>query len=119
VIAQTLADLEDRSSKPLCLIVGMMGQKDVDGFLTPFRGLVRRMVTVPIPGAHEHPFDPAELAARAQKLGFRAEASTGVEAALKHLRATEHGPLRILICGSLYLAGRVLALQEGVEAQMN
>ena len=75
--------------------------------------------TVPIPGAHERPFDPVELAARAQKLSFRAEASTDVEAALRHLRATEHGPLRILICGSLYLAGRVLALQDGVEPQMN
>ena len=118
-IAQTLADLEERAPKPLCLIVGMMGQKDADGFLKPFRGLVRRIITVPIPGAHEKPFDPADLAALAVKLGFTAETATGVPAALDRLRLTEHAPLRVLICGSLYLAGHVLALQDGTTQQSN
>ncbi len=112
-IAQTLADLEERASKPLCLIVGMMGQKDAEGFLRPFRGLARRIITVPIPGAHEAPFEPATLAGIAIRLGFTVETASGVPAALDRLKSTEHGPLRVLICGSLYLAGHVLALQDG------
>ena len=42
-----------------------------------------------------------------------------VETAIRSLQESEEEPLRILICGSLYLAGHVLALQEGVQAQMN
>ena len=42
-----------------------------------------------------------------------------MEAAIRRLQEQEEQPLRILICGSLYLAGHVLALQEGVQAQMN
>ena len=42
-----------------------------------------------------------------------------METAIRRLQDVEEEPLRILICGSLYLAGHVLALQEGVQAQMN
>ena len=65
-LAQTLADLEERAPKPLHLIVGMMGHKDAAGFLPPFRGLVRHVVTVPIPGAHEAPHPPEALAEAAR-----------------------------------------------------
>ena len=118
-IAQTLGQLEERAPKPLVMIVGMMGQKDARGFLEHFRGLTRRIVTVPIPGAHEAPFDPVALAALAASLGFTTATAPDVEAALRLAQAGESGPLRILICGSLYLAGRVLALHEGVTPQSN
>ena len=118
-IAQTLADLEDRAPKPLYLVVGMMGQKDAAGFLTPFRGLAKRVVTVPIPGAHEAPHEPDNLAHVALKLGFAVETATGVPAALDKIRAAETGAVRVLICGSLYLAGQVLALQQGLQTQTN
>jgi dihydrofolate synthase/folylpolyglutamate synthase len=118
-LAQTLADLEERSPKPVHLIVGMMGLKDSAGFLAPFRGLARHVVTVPIPGAHEAPHAPETLAETARKVGLEAEWTTDVESALKRCEKLEAGPKRILICGSLYLAGRVLALQEGVEPQAN
>jgi dihydrofolate synthase/folylpolyglutamate synthase len=97
----------------------MMGQKDAPAFLEHFRGLVRRVVTVPIPGAHEAPHDPIALAKIAAAAGLAADAAPDVEAAIARLQKVEAGPLRILICGSLYLAGQVLALQEGVTAQMN
>jgi dihydrofolate synthase/folylpolyglutamate synthase len=118
-IAQTLAELDDRLPKPVGLIVGMMGQKDAPAFLGHFRGLVRRLVSVPIPRAHEATHDPAALAKAAHAAGLAADAAPDVEAALARLQKVEPGPLRILICGSLYLAGHVLARQEGVEAQMN
>ena len=119
VLAQTMADLEERSPKPLYMIVGMMGLKDAAGFLAPFRGLARRVVTVPIPGAHEAPFPPEALAETARRVSIPAESAGGIEAALKRVDAMEPAPKRVLICGSLYLAGHVLALQEGVEPQGN
>jgi dihydrofolate synthase/folylpolyglutamate synthase len=118
-LAQTLADLEERAPKPLCLVFGMMAHKDVLGFLAPFRGLVRRIATVPVAGAHDPPLEPRALAEMATAAGFRAEAAADVERAIRGLQESEGVPLRILICGSLYLAGQVLALQEGVEAQLN
>lgn len=118
-LAQTLADFEDRSPKPLVLIVGMLGLKDAVGFLAPFRGLARRVLTVPIPGAHEMPYPADRLAEVAADIGLSAEPESGIDAALKRAEALEPGPKRILICGSLYLAGHVLALQEGVVPEGN
>ena len=118
-IAQAFADLEEKASKPLCIIVGMMGLKDATGFLAPFRGLAKRLLTVPIPGAHEAPYEPMALAELARGNGFDAEACTGVREALTRLSREERGPVRVLICGSLYLAGHVLALEQGVTPQSN
>jgi dihydrofolate synthase/folylpolyglutamate synthase len=119
VIARTLADLEERAPRPLALIVGMMGHKDAGGFLQPFAGLARQVITVPIPGAHQAPHMPEALADIARGVGLFAVAAPGVQEALDIAGRTTDGPLRILICGSLYLAGHVLALQEGRETQSN
>jgi dihydrofolate synthase/folylpolyglutamate synthase len=118
-VAQTLGELEERAPKPLVIVLGMMGQKDAKGFLEHFRGLARRIVTVAIPGAHEKPFDPAELSAVAASLGFDSAPASSLEAALIAAQAGFNTPMRILICGSLYLAGHVLAQQAGVTAQGN
>jgi dihydrofolate synthase / folylpolyglutamate synthase len=119
VLAQSLADLEERSPRPLHLIVGMMGLKDAEGFLRPFRGLARGVVAVPIPGAHEATHAPAALAEAARVVGLSARVAGDVPDALRALDAAHPGPKRILICGSLYLAGQVLGLQEGVAVQGN
>ncbi len=118
-IAQSFADLEEKASKPLCLIVGMLGIKDASGFLAPFSGLAARVLTVSIPGAHEKPHEPEALAALARAGGFQASASDGVLAALTQLGQNSPDPIRVLICGSLYLAGHVLALEQGVAPQSN
>lgn len=118
-VAQSLGELEERAPKPLAIVLGMMGQKDAKGFLEHFRGLARRIVTVPIAGAHERPFDPAELSLLAASLGFDSVPAPSLDAALVLAQAGTSAPLRILICGSLYLAGQVLAQQAGVTAQSN
>jgi dihydrofolate synthase/folylpolyglutamate synthase len=118
-IAQLLAELEERAPKPVGLVLGMVGAKDARGFLAQFRGLVRRVATVPIPTAPETAYRPDELAGIAASMGFEAESAPGVEAAIRRLQEAAEEPLRILICGSLYLAGHVLALQGGVQAQAN
>jgi dihydrofolate synthase/folylpolyglutamate synthase len=118
-LAETLADLEERSSRPIWLVVGMMGQKDSAGFLGAFRGIAEQIITVPVPDAHDVPTDAAVLASKARDLGFQAEPAASVEAALRRIRTLRRGPARVLICGSLYLAGHVLALQDGTAVQTN
>ena len=112
MLADTLATFEERSPKPVFLVVGMMGQKDALGFLAPFRGLVRSVYTVPIPGAFEAPHSQENLAEVAQSAGLQATDRNGIVDALKTIAALPVGPKRVLICGSLYLAGHVLTLQE-------
>ena len=68
----------------------------------------RRIVTVAIPGAHEKPFDPADLAALARSLGFESAPAPGIAEGIVAAQADSTSPMRILICGSLYLAGEVL-----------
>jgi dihydrofolate synthase/folylpolyglutamate synthase len=118
-LAQAFADLEERAPKPLWLVAGMMGQKDVAGFLAPFRGLAERLIAVPVPAAHDPSAPPVVLAGAANRIGLAAEAAESLERALARVRATAAGPVRVLICGSLYLAGHALALQDGVAVQTN
>ncbi len=107
VIAEAMADLEERDPKPLVLIAGMLTTKDPAGFFAPFAGLARRAITVPIPGS-DAGRAPGELARIAGNAGVSAESADSVSAALDRLSGDERRG-RILICGSLYLAGAVLA----------
>jgi dihydrofolate synthase/folylpolyglutamate synthase len=115
VIADTLAALDEKSPKPIYLVVGMMGQKDALGFLAPFRGLVRAIYTVPIPGAHEAPHAQEDLAEVARGAGMQAIDRENVIDALQTIAALPKGPKRVLICGSLYLAGHVLSIQQHLQ----
>jgi len=112
MLADTLATLDEKSPKPVYLIVGMMGQKDALGFLAPFRGLVRAIYTVPIPGAYEVPHSQENLAEIARAAGMQAADRENVIDALETIAALPQGEKRVLICGSLYLAGHVLTLQR-------
>ena len=109
ILATAMGDLGERSDAPLVLIVGLLGTKDADGFLSHFVGLARALIAVPISGqvAARPPEEVAEIAERA---GLSARVAHSVEAALAAVGdiAFERPP-RILICGSLYLAGQVLA----------
>jgi dihydrofolate synthase / folylpolyglutamate synthase len=109
VAAAALGDLEERVSRPLVVIVGMMANKDAGGFLANFAGLTRHIIAVEIPDrAGAMPLDL--LADAARQSGMRVETAASVEAALAALtRLAYEVPPRILITGSLYLAGHVLA----------
>ncbi|WP_456785554.1 bifunctional folylpolyglutamate synthase/dihydrofolate synthase [Bradyrhizobium sp. USDA 4516] len=109
VAAAALGDLEERVSRPLVVIVGMMANKDADAFLANFAGLTRHIIAVPVPG-RDNGMAPDRLADAARALGMRVEIADGVAAALRRLAALAYEvPPRILITGSLYLAGPVLA----------
>jgi dihydrofolate synthase/folylpolyglutamate synthase len=109
VIASALADLEERVSRPLVLIVGMLANKDSEGFLKNFTGLARRIVTVPIP-QQENTLSAAALADAARAIGLPAQESPDIETALAAIATLDLDQRpRILITGSLYLAGAALA----------
>jgi dihydrofolate synthase / folylpolyglutamate synthase len=91
------------------VIVGMMANKDAGGFLANFAGLTRHIIAVPIPD-RAHAMLPDRLADATRALGMRVEILGSVEAALRSLaRLAYEIPPRILITGSLYLAGHVLS----------
>jgi dihydrofolate synthase / folylpolyglutamate synthase len=107
-IAAALGDLEERVSRPLVLVVGMLSTKDRSAFLGNFTGLVRRVFGVPI---HQDKGVPVEeIAAAARAASMPADAMGSIEDALTAIgRLGFDPPPRILITGSLYLAGEVLA----------
>jgi dihydrofolate synthase / folylpolyglutamate synthase len=107
-IAAALGDLEERVSRPLVLVVGMLSTKDREAFLRNFTGLVRRVYGVPI---HQDKGVPVEeIAAAARAAGMPADGAESIEDALAAIgRLGFDPPPRILITGSLYLAGEMLA----------
>jgi dihydrofolate synthase/folylpolyglutamate synthase len=107
-VAAAVGDLEERVSRPLVLVVGMLSTKDHDGFLRNFTGLVRRVFGVPM--QQDKGVAAADIAGAALAAGMPADAADSIEGALAAIgRLGFDPPPRILITGSLYLAGEVLA----------
>lgn len=108
VLAQALADFEERTPRPLALICGTLVTKDTAAFLRPFKGLAQEALAVPVQGEHAGR-SPREIATLANAEGIPAVACESFESALRFLSARDWPvPPRILIAGSLYLAGEVL-----------
>lgn len=107
-VAAALGDLEERVSRPLIVIAGMLQTKDIDGFLRNFAGLARLMFSVPIPN-QARSLSAADIRSAAMRNGIPAQESSSVQAALMAIGKLGLDPApRILITGSLYLAGEVL-----------
>ncbi|HLJ72374.1 MAG TPA: folylpolyglutamate synthase/dihydrofolate synthase family protein [Roseiarcus sp.] len=108
VLAAAMADFEEQSPRPLVVICGTLATKDTAGFLRHFKGLAQELLAVPIAGEHAGR-SADEVAQIAASVGIEAAASPGVEAALRFLSARSWpAPPRVLIAGSLYLAGATL-----------
>jgi dihydrofolate synthase / folylpolyglutamate synthase len=112
-VSRAVADLEDVADRPLYLICAMLRTKDAVGFLSAFRGLARHVVTVAIPGEAAG-LGAGALYDKAREAGLDAAPAEDMEDAMLQLSAwarahPKEPPPRILICGSLYLAGKVLA----------
>ncbi|MGO8087733.1 folylpolyglutamate synthase/dihydrofolate synthase family protein [Rhizobium leguminosarum] len=111
VIAEAMANFEERQSRPLFLITGMINTKDPVGYFKAFTGLVEKVFCVPIRGS-EAMIDPVILSNAAYDAGLVAEPMLTVGDALEAIKAVldpEALPPRILVGGSLYLVGDVLA----------
>ncbi|PHQ66919.1 MAG: bifunctional folylpolyglutamate synthase/dihydrofolate synthase [Robiginitomaculum sp.] len=107
-LASAMAELDANEPRPLILIMGILANKDAPGFLDAFEGLAQKLVAVPI---KDHAsLSPESLTDIAKGRGIKADASDSVETAIIQILKTKTKvPPRILICGSLYLAGTVLA----------
>ncbi len=111
-LAASLAPRAGSDDGPVHLILGMLANKDARGFLAAFEPLGPRVHTVAIPGETSS-HDPVHLAAIAREIGITAEPVDTVETALARIAQSGHAA-RVLICGSLYLAGHVLAGSLGL-----
>jgi dihydrofolate synthase/folylpolyglutamate synthase len=87
---------------PFVLLFASLSTKDPRAMLRPFRGVADSVHALPIPNHDHRP--PEALAALARELGFRSTNNDSIEQALGRIET----PSRVLIFGSLYLAGEVL-----------
>lgn len=104
--ARAIARHLKRQDGTTALVSGMLASKDATGFFMPFRPLHPPVFTVPNAPGHRAA-EPRELAEAAAMAGLDARPCASLEEGLKAAAAT--GADRILICGSLYLAGEVLS----------
>ena len=103
-IAAVLDDWRSRCPLPVHLVCGMLETKSASDFLAPLIPRVASVRAVAIPNAVSS-YSSEDLAAMA---GDSAQAVDSVETALSQIAESADGPCRVLICGSLYLAGHVL-----------
>ena len=112
-VSRAMADMEEHGERPLHLICGMLANKDALGYLRSFQGLARHVVTVAIPG-EANSLGAGALYDMARRAGLDAAPAEDLDDAMLQVTAwtrldAQETPPRILICGSLYLAGKVLA----------
>jgi dihydrofolate synthase/folylpolyglutamate synthase len=108
-VARAVADLAARDGRPVALIAGLLANKDASGFFGAFRGVATKVYSVTFEG--HAAASAAQTAAAAELAGLRAAACDSVEDALDRALGMDPVP-HVLICGSLYLAGEILALSE-------
>lgn len=113
-LARAMADLEARAPRPLILICAMSANKDAVAFLSPFAGLARRVQAIAFAGGRDGSQHPSTLAEAAAKAGLVAETNADLYSAIADA-VRDDPPPRILVCGSLYLAGEVLGLNSGTR----
>jgi dihydrofolate synthase/folylpolyglutamate synthase len=112
VLAQAMTERHTARPLPLVLVFGSLKSKDVEGFLRHFVGLATEVIAIPIHG-EQVSWPPDEIARIARKLGLNARSDVDAVSALESLsKNTSRNPPRILIAGSLYLCGEVLAANE-------
>ncbi|MFP7569734.1 bifunctional folylpolyglutamate synthase/dihydrofolate synthase [Marivita sp. S2033] len=100
------AHLKTLPDRPTHLICGMLNTKDVRGYLAPLADIATALTAISIPG-EANTLSAQDTAIAARDVGMSASVADDVEAALRQI-AEQTPNARVLICGSLYLAGHVL-----------
>jgi dihydrofolate synthase/folylpolyglutamate synthase len=110
-VSAAIGEMEERVPRPLVLIAGMLNTKSADDFLSRFSGIARHVFGVSPPGEASRP--ASEIITAAESAGIEGEAASGLLDALSRVNDLNlPAPPRVLITGSLYLAGEVLAANE-------
>lgn len=107
-IAAVLDEWRARAALPVHLVVGMLETKAATDFLLPLGPRAASLRTVAIPGAAAS-YSAEALAQAARAADIQSRPAASPEAAVARIAEVETPPYRVLICGSLYLAGHVLA----------
>ncbi len=107
-LASAMAELDASDPRPLTLIMGILANKDAPGFLDAFEGLAHCLIAVPVPG--HAGLSPENLVDIAKGRGIKTYAADNLTSALERAMGEHKQPKRILICGSLYLAGVALSV---------
>ena len=102
------AHLRSLPKRPTHLICGMLNTKDVRGYMRPLAGVADHLTAISIPG-EINTLSAEDTEKAAKHVGLIADQADSVETALRQIAAAEP-QARVLICGSLYLAGHVLRL---------
>lgn len=105
-LALALKEINARRPLPMVMIVGMMNTRRPADFLAPFVGMAEKVFGLTIPG-EPNAHDGGTITEEARAAGIAAEHSRSILNALAGA-AAEGKPLRVVFCGSLYLAGHVL-----------
>lgn len=109
VLSHAFADMDEREDRPLVIIAGFSPHKDVEGWCSQFAGLARRLIAVEFKSGRGGSQSAEHVAACSNAVGLKAEVATSLLQAMKNAAKEVPAP-RILIGGSLYLAGEALAL---------
>ena len=106
VIAEEIIRMNEKNKKETVLILGMSKGKKIDKFLDNFKGIVREILVVPIKNRESINFDQVTNASKG--MGFNILEKQSISEALESIARRDN--LRILICGSLYLAAEALLM---------
>jgi len=109
-LADAAAGLRARDDRPLALVVGLLKRKDARGVFRAFARLNARIVVTAFNA--EAAASPTDLADAAAAEGVAVEIANSVEEAVHLVLGPNGQSSHVLICGSLYLAGEILALSE-------
>ena len=108
-LARMAADwAKEPAPLPLYLVFAMLTTKDASGFLRPLARHAVAARAIPYPAGHSA-YTPEQACAKAADVGLDCAPANDIGAALEDLLVTQPAPMRVLICGSLYLAGEILA----------
>lgn len=115
-LAASLGEMEAGRERPLVLVCAFSNNKDAQGFLRYFEGLAARVIAIDFQGGREGAQTPGDVAEAARKAGLPAQTASDLTEAVRDA-ISDYPGARVVICGSLYLAGEVLALSEGGAVQ--
>ena len=106
VVAEEIIRMNEKNKKETVLILGMSRDKKIDKFLDNFKGIINEILVVPIKNRPSINFDQVRDASKG--MGFNILEKESISEALESIARRDN--LRILICGSLYLAGEALLM---------
>ena len=103
---------KSKDGRPLIIIIAMLKTKDSANFLRPFANICNELIAIKIPN-QKNSEDPEKIQVNAIRLGINSIICDSLFDALKNTKKYTK-PTRILVCGSLYLAGYALLEQRGI-----